>query len=113
MNRANQSALFQQTNISLLSIRQQELNYYINMNITIGTQAALIGGFTYNIFTQNFYEKTTYYGWLFQDICWVVSAGTIAASVHVIVTTTLVQILGPGLALHGPVGKEVKIPTTV
>lgn len=106
MNRANQYALFQQTNIGLLGIRQLELNYYINMNIALGTQAALIGGFTYGVFTQNQYDESTDYGWLFQDIYWVVSSGTIAASVHVIVTTMLLQVLGPGLALHGPIGKN-------
>ncbi len=45
MNRANQAALYQATNQGLLSIRQSELNYYVNLNVAFGTQAALIGGF--------------------------------------------------------------------
>eukprot|EP01039_Chlorochromonas_danica_P006749 gene6749-7459_t len=104
MNRANQLALFQATNQGLLQIRQLELNYYINLNIAFGTQAALIGGFTYGIFTQNQFRDDNSYSETFQKIYWVTSAGTIAASVHVIITTMLLQVLGPGLALHGPVG---------
>lgn len=104
MNRANQLALFQATNQGLLNIRQQELNYYINLNIAFGTQAALIGGFTYGVFTQNQKNEDYDYAYIFQDIYWITSAGTIAASVHVIITTMLLQVLGPGLALHGPVG---------
>lgn len=106
MNRANQHALFQQTNIGLLGIRQAELNYYINLNIAFGTQAAMIGGFTYSVFTQNQFNEDYEYAELFQDIYWVTSSGTIAASVHVIITTMLLQVLGPGLALHGPIGKQ-------
>jgi len=105
MNRANQSALFQQTNIGLLEIRQLELTYYINLNIAFGTQAALIGGFTYGVFTQNQFNEEEDYSETFQSVYWVTSAGTIAASVHVIITTMLLQVLGPGLALHGPVGE--------
>ena len=108
MNRANQAALFQQTNQGLLNIRQSELTYYINLNIAFGTQAALIGGFTYGVFTQNQYNEDIEYAELFQNIYWVTSAGTIAASVHVIITTMLLQVLGPGLALHGPIGSMAK-----
>ena len=108
MNRANQNALFQQTNLGLLSIRQAELNYYVSLNIAFGTQAALIGGFTYGVFTQNQINEDEYYASTFMDIYWVISAGTIAASVHVIITTMCIQVLGPGLALHGPVGSMAR-----
>lgn len=108
MNRANQHALFQATNQGLLGIRQAELTYYINLNIAFGTQAALIGGFTYGVFTQNQVNDGTGYSNLFQDIYWVSSSGTIAAAVHVILTTMLLQVLGPGLALHGPVGSMAR-----
>lgn len=108
MNRANQHALYQQTNQGLLGIRQAEINYYINLCVAFGTQAALIGGFTYGVFTQNqFNEDNTYSSW-FQDVYWVSSSGTIAASVHVILTSMLIQVLGPGLALHGPIGSMAR-----
>jgi hypothetical protein len=108
MNRANQAALFQQTNLGLLSIRQAELNYYVSLNIAFGTQAALIGGFTYGVFTQNQNNDDNDYSKYFQDIYWIVSAGTIACAVHVIITTMCIQVFGPGLALHGPVGSMAR-----
>jgi hypothetical protein len=108
MNRANQNVLFQQTNQGLLSIRQAELNYYVSLNIAFGTQAALIGGFTYGVFTQNQVNDDNPYSDIFQDVYWVTSAGTIACAVFVIITTMSVQVLGPGLALHGPVGSMAR-----
>jgi hypothetical protein len=108
MNRANQQALFQATNQGLLGIRQQEINYYLNLNLAFGTQAALIGGFTYGVFTQNQLNQENDYGEVFFDICWIMSAATIASAVHVIVNTMLLQVVGPGLALHGPVGSIVR-----
>ncbi len=108
MNRANQQALFQATNQGLLGIRQQEINYYLNLNLAFGTQAALIGGFTYGVFTQNQKNDENDYAEIMEDIYWILSAATIAASVHVIINTMLLQVLGPGLALHGPVGSIVR-----
>ncbi len=110
MNRANQQALFQQTNQGLLGIRQSEVNYYHSLNVAFGTQAALIGGFTYGVFTQN--EVNYDNGYIIEDIIadfyWIVSAITIALSVHVILCTMLMQVLGPGLALNGPVGSMAR-----
>jgi hypothetical protein len=107
MNRANQHALFQATNQTLLNIRQQEINYYTNLNAAFGTQAALIGGFTYGIFTQNNYTAKAFATHI-KDLYWIFSAATIAAAIHVILTAMLLQGLGPGLALHGPVGSMVR-----
>eukprot|EP01033_Poteriospumella_lacustris_P001566 gene1565-1135_t len=108
MNRANQHALFQATNQGLLGIRQAEINYYVSLNSAFGTQAALIGGFTYGIFTQEMFDVTQAYASIFRDIYWIASSATIAAAVHVILSTMLLQTLGPGLALHGPVGSMVR-----
>ena len=110
MNRANQQALFQQTNQGLLGIRQSEVNYYHSLNVAFGTQAALIGGFTYGVFTQN--EVNYDNGYIIEDIIadfyWICSAITIALAVHVILCTMLMQVLGPGLALNGPVGSMAR-----
>lgn len=108
MNRANQHALFQATNQGLLGIRQAEINYYVSLNTAFGTQAALVGGFTYGIFTQNAFDETQAFAKAFRDIYWIASSATIAAAVHVILSTMLLQTLGPGLALHGPVGSMVR-----
>jgi hypothetical protein len=110
MNRANQEALFQATNQGLLSIRQSEINYYQSLNVAFGTQAALIGGFTYGVFSQNQINYDNNYDNvdILADVYWVCSAITIALSVHVILCTMLMQVLGPGLALNGPVGSMAR-----
>eukprot|EP01038_Epipyxis_sp_PR26KG_P004347 gene4347-6151_t len=112
MNKANQKALIQATNIGLISIRQSEIQYYTNLYISFGTQAALIGGFTYNVFTQNVPAFPAFYPSLLAtiilDVYWVLSALTISASVHVVINCMMLQVLGPGLALNGPIGSMAK-----
>ncbi|KAJ1429416.1 hypothetical protein B484DRAFT_60373 [Ochromonadaceae sp. CCMP2298] len=109
MNRANQQALFQATNQGLLHIRQSEINYYQSLNVAFGTQAALIGGFTYGIFTQNpVNDELGYSVEGILDVYWTVSSLTIALSVHVVLCTMLMQVLGPGLALNGPIGSVAR-----
>jgi len=110
MNQANQKQLFQQTNQGLLGIRQSEVNYYQSLNVAFGTQAALIGGFTYGVFSQNILNEGNGYenADILADAYWICSAITIALAVHVILCTTLMQVLGPGLALNGPVGSMAR-----
>jgi hypothetical protein len=109
MIRAQQSTLNQQTNLAILNIRQSEITYYTNLNIAFGTQAALIGGFTYAVFLN---DHTGGDGDVFQnnvqDIYWVVAAATMCCSVFIILTTMFLHVFGPGLALNGPVGSMVK-----
>ncbi len=108
MYKASQEALYQATNQQLVNIRQQEIGYYTSVNAAIGSQAALIGGFTYGIFTQNQpnadhdYSKHVLTGY------YIASAITIAAAVHVIINTMLLQVMGPGLALNGPIGSMAR-----
>ena len=104
MNRANQEALFQQTNQQVLSIRQSEINYYLSLHVAFGTQAALIGGFTYGVFTQNTLNYAIPNVEYVADVYWILCAATIACSVHVILVTMLLQVLAQGLALNGPIG---------
>lgn len=108
MIKANQNALSQQTNIGLLNIRSAEMNYYINLNIAFGTQAALIGGFSYGIFTQNPINMVNNWSNMMQNVFWILSAGTIATSIHVILATMVLQVLGPGMALYGPIGSMAR-----
>jgi hypothetical protein len=110
MNRANQQLLFQATNQGLLGIRQSEINYFQSLNVAFGTQAALIGGFTYGVFSQNQINHDNGYGFVdvLADVYWICSAITICLSVHVILCTMLMQVLGPGLSLNGPVGSMAR-----
>jgi hypothetical protein len=108
MYKANQEALFQATNQGLINIRQSEVNYYLSVNSAIGTQAALIGGFTYGIFTQNQLNVHNSWSASCQTAYYIVTAVTISSAVHVIINTMLLQVLGPGLALNGPVGSMAR-----
>lgn len=108
MYKANQEALYQATNQQVISIRQSEINYYLNVNSAIGTQAALIGGFTYGIYTQTVANDEHGYSKNLLSAYYIGSAITIACAVHVIINTMLLQVLGPGLALHGPVGSMAR-----
>mmetsp|Transcript_33031 Transcript_33031/g.47741 ORF Transcript_33031/g.47741 Transcript_33031/m.47741 type:complete len:380 (-) Transcript_33031:282-1421(-) len=106
MFKADQRVVFEQTNQAIIDIRKAEIDYFVSVNTTCGTQAALIGGFIYSVFTQdgigmddivpNLEVALTIY--------YILSAISLAAAIHVIICTMLLQVLGPGLALHGPVG---------
>mmetsp|Transcript_12862 Transcript_12862/g.28565 ORF Transcript_12862/g.28565 Transcript_12862/m.28565 type:complete len:421 (-) Transcript_12862:113-1375(-) len=104
MNRARQQALFQATNQGVLEIRQSEINYYVNLHSAFGTQAVLIGGFTYGTFTQNNIENSNPDLDVFTFLYFVMCAITIASSIHVMLCTMFLQVMGPGLALNGPLG---------
>ena len=107
MNKAHQQALYQTTNQGLLGIRQAEIGYYIGIHAACATQAALVGGFTYGMYTQNPLASGTIGERWIADVYYLVAALTVATAVHVILVTMLIQVLGPGLALHGPIGSMV------
>jgi hypothetical protein len=108
MNRANQQQITQQANQEVINIRQTELNYFINLFNVFGTNAAIMGGFTFGILTQNIINYANKEVYLYKYCYYVLAALTIASSVHVMLTTMLVQVYGPGLALHGPLGSMAK-----
>jgi hypothetical protein len=49
MQRTQAQALAQQTNQSLINIRQWEISYYSSFYYSFGAQAAVIGGFAYQV----------------------------------------------------------------
>jgi hypothetical protein len=108
MNRANQQQLFQVANQAVLGIRQLEINYYSNLYATFGTQAILVGGFTYGTYTQNNYDYSHPYLNVFLYFYFVMGGLTIATAVHVMLCTMILQVFGPGLALHGPLGSMAR-----
>jgi hypothetical protein len=105
MYRADQQALIHETNIGVLEVRRSELEYRIDLNIAFGLQAALIGGFSYDIYYENRVNAENDYAETFINIYYVVSACTIATAVHIILSTMAIQILG---YLNGPVGSTVR-----
>lgn len=107
MLKAGQQQLYQETNVRLVELRHLEIDYYFTVNSAICTQSVLIGGFAYGLFTKNVpsghdYAKTCL------SAFYICSALTIFASIHVIIITMLLQVYGPGLALHGPAGSMAR-----
>ena len=65
--------------------------------------AALIAGFTLATVTAFDVQAFTKND-IVSGIYWVSSAATMAASLHCVLTATLINIFAPGLALRGPAG---------
>lgn len=122
MQRVNQQLLLQQTNVGLLNIRQLEQQYYGSFYQSFGSQAALIGGFTYGVMTQvarngaatgSNAESVADGGvgatgfTAILNIYWLTAALCMAAASHCLFVTMLLQVLGPGLALFGPLGSMI------
>ena len=88
--------------VSLLKIREKELQFYTQNCIAIGTQAALLSGFAYNGIIQvdipsdaSDWLKTCY-------LC--VTTMAMGFELIAVLNSTLCSMLGPGLALRGPDG---------
>lgn len=105
MLKANQSALAQQTNQGVVVIRQSELSFYISFFMTFGAQAVMIANFTYQNLTQisiaaegqylPYASLSPYWYTLVRDLYWISVAACLGSSMHVILTTTLLQIYVP------------------
>jgi hypothetical protein len=106
MLRANNEALFQNTNFNVVSIRQQEIAYYVSVYQSFATQAALIGGFTYGVL-QNATKGPNWVPDL--DFFYGITASvTILCSIHVILCCLFLQVYGPGLSLYGKAGSMAR-----
>jgi len=99
---ADKRALETNLQVSLLKIREKELQFYTQNCIAIGTQAALLSGFAYNGIIQvdipsesSDWLKTCY-------LC--VTTFAMGFELIAVLNSTLCSMLGPGLALRGPDG---------
>jgi len=99
---ADKRALETNLQVSLLKIRDKELQFYTQNCIAIGTQAALLSGFAYNGIIQvdipsesSDWLKTAY-------LC--VTTSAMGFELIAVLNSTLCSMLGPGLALRGPDG---------
>lgn len=99
---ADKRALETNLQVSLLKIREKELQFYTQNCIAIGTQAALLSGFAYNGIIQvdipsdaSDWLKTCY-------LC--VTTMAMGFELIAVLNSTLCSMLGPGLALRGPDG---------
>jgi hypothetical protein len=107
MNKANQLALIQATNINLIQIRASEISYFSTFFTNFGTQCALIIGFICGCVSQvPGFDVDVATVWVYSY--WVTSALGLAGAVHVLVSTIFVSIYGQGFAIRGPLGSMVK-----
>ena len=99
---ADKRALETNLKVGLLQIREKELNFYTQNCLAVCTQAALLAGFAYSGLTQvsipeeaNFWVRLLYLSVTVMAMCFEIIA---------VLNTTLLAIVGPGLALRGPDG---------
>ena len=101
---ADKQALETDLKVSLLSIRERELNLYTTNCRSIGTQAALLAGFAYGgccLASYFFPEESS--GAL-RAAYLVVTTCAMDLNVAALLASTICTMLGPGLALRGPDG---------
>ena len=103
MIKAEQQALFQSTNQQVLSIRQIELDYFQSFYSNIGLQATIVAGFVISGLTgTNAQELDADNG--MKNLFWVAGSISFGFSITSMMTSMFINIYGPGLALHGPLG---------
>ncbi|EOD30018.1 hypothetical protein EMIHUDRAFT_462903 [Emiliania huxleyi CCMP1516] len=104
---ADKRALETNLKVELLEIREKELNFYTNNCQNIGTQAAMLAGFAFAGMMQPLPDQPeahapppphSFYP------CGRRPASPPAHRLVTVVTTTLLSMLSPGLALRGPDG---------
>ena len=81
-------------------IRQSEINYYMNLNAALGTQAALVGAAMYGTFLQNSVNKSSQFIDIYLGMYFTITAISIALAVHVILNTMMMQVLGKLFAAY-------------
>lgn len=107
MLKAKQHLLYHNTNNLLLHIRQFEVDYFQNMYNTFGVLGAVVSGFAVNSIAQVVADTApVHYVW--KALFWLWTTCAIGFSTHVMVTTALITVYGPGLALRGPIGSMKK-----
>ena len=106
MLKAETDALMQAQNIGVLETRQAELEYYVNVYNSIGTQAALIAGFTITSMTS--IDLTDMQLTPSKGAYFILNTITLCTSVQCVLSTIFVVVCGPGLALRGPEGSMVR-----
>eukprot|EP00967_Tisochrysis_lutea_P102956 scaffold155241_cov28-Tisochrysis_lutea.AAC.3 len=99
---ADKRALETNLQVSLLKIREKELQFYTQNCIAIGTQAALLSGFAYNGIIQ-VDIPTDQSDWL-KTLYLCVTTAAMGFELIAVLNSTLCSMLGPGLALRGPDG---------
>ena len=101
---ADKQALETDLKVSLLSIRERELNLYATNCRSIGTQAALLAGFAYGGCCLASYFFPDESSGISRAVYLVVTTCAMDLNVAALLASTVCAMLGPGLALRGPDG---------
>ena len=99
---ADKRALETNLKVNLLAIREKELNYYTQNCLAVGTQSALLAGFAYSGLTQVAIPHERAY--LLKLAYLLVTTTAMCFELIAVLNTTLLSMMGPGLALRGPDG---------
>lgn len=99
---ADKRALETNLKVSLLQIREKELNFYTQNCLAVGTQAALLAGFAYAGLTQVSVPPEAPY--VVKLLYLLFTTAAMSCELIAVLNTTLLSMLGPGLALRGPDG---------
>ena len=98
---ADKRALETNLKVSLLAIREKELNFYTTNCLAVGTQSALLAGFAYSGLTQVAFPHEAPY--LIKLLYMLTTTTAMGFELIAVMNTTLLSMVGPGLALRGHV----------
>jgi hypothetical protein len=87
---------------NMVELREKELNLSIDNFSSIGTQAALLSGFSMTAFAEIGVPDDA--PWILQFGFYMFTSIAMASSMHCVCNTTFITVWGPGLALRGPDG---------
>eukprot|EP00656_Telonema_subtile_P011998 TRINITY_DN16015_c0_g1_i1.p1 TRINITY_DN16015_c0_g1~~TRINITY_DN16015_c0_g1_i1.p1 ORF type:complete len:191 (-),score=45.16 TRINITY_DN16015_c0_g1_i1:214-786(-) len=102
MLNADKELLLSNLKQNALSLREKELNFFNDNFAAVGTQAALIAGFSMTALAELTVPETT--SRFFKASFYLCTVITLACELHCVCTTTFICVWGPGLALRGPDG---------
>lgn len=88
--------------VNMIEIREKELNYYVQNLAAVNTQAALLAGFSYSGLTNITIPVETDY--VLKLTYLMVTTTSMCLELVAVMNSTLLQMMGPGLALRGPDG---------
>lgn len=107
MFKAEYKSTFQSSNVDIVKIRSQEMDYYCNFYMSFAGQSILILCFTLSSLTQTpaSLEFSSYWQ---SPAYWICLALTVNASVHCMITSVFIYVYAYGLSLNGPTGSVLR-----
>jgi len=106
MFKAEYASKFQASNIDLVKIRSQEMNYYCNYYMSVAAQSSLVLCFALSLITQTIATEDA--DFRVDEAFWICLAITVNTSVHCMITSIFVYVYAYGLALNGPRGSVLQ-----